>query len=371
MISTEFISKSLFDERQAALITSPVNRRYVTGFKSSFGVVVVLRDRNYFLTDSRYYEKAVEVVARSYTPFKVILVDDLSETKQQGLKEQLEFIFMKHRIESVSIEAHAMTITGLEKYKKMFPQIEFDSSNRLSELFSKKRAIKTNEEISKLEAAQRLAERAFDKLIRKIHAGMTEKQVAAMINYYMLSLGADSSAFETIAASGKNSAIPHASPTDKQLENGDFLILDFGAVVDGYHSDMTRTVVIGKPSDAMKRVYDAVKSANEDAMRAIRSDVSGKLLDNVARSTLEAWGYESYFGHALGHGVGLEVHEKPSLSGKTNQKHNLSLQENMVVTIEPGVYIPGKFGVRIEDMVVVTKKGCINLTKTQKTLIYI
>jgi Xaa-Pro aminopeptidase len=182
----------------------------------------------------------------------------------------------------------------------------------------------------------------------------------------MLELGADSPAFDTIAASGKNSACPHATPTDKPLEYGDFLILDFGAVVDGYHSDMTRTLVMGKPTDSMKRVYDAVWSANTDALRAVRAGITGKLLDSVARSTLEAWGYNDYFKHGLGHGVGLEVHESPTLSVKAESSP--TLREHMVVTIEPGVYIPGKFGVRIEDMVVVTKSGCVNLTKTPKTL---
>jgi Xaa-Pro aminopeptidase len=353
----------LLDSNHAALLTSPVNRRYVTGFKSSYGVVVVTKERSYFLTDSRYFEKAFEAV----TNCKVVLVDDLKE--QGGLKHQLEYIFIKHRIETVSAESRSLTIAAAEKYKEMFPQIEFDLTPRLSDVISRKRSVKTQYEVERIVAAQRIAERAFGKLTTKLRTGMTEKQVAAVLNYYMLELGADAPAFDTIAASGKNSAVPHASPTDKPLETGDFVIIDFGAVVDGYHSDMTRTVVIGKPTDAMKRVYDAVKSANEDAMKAIRADITGKLLDSVARSTLEAWGYESYFGHGLGHGVGLEVHEKPSLSIKA--KTDSTLRENMVVTIEPGVYIPGKFGVRIEDMAVVTKNGCVNLAKTPKTLIHI
>jgi Xaa-Pro aminopeptidase len=363
MNNTDFISNSLYDSKHAALLTSQINRRYITGFKSSYGVAIITKDKNYFLTDTRYYEKAAETICDN---FKLAAVDDL---KEKGLKEHLEYIFTKHRIESVSVESQGLTIAGLEKYKKMFPLIEFDSSSRLSDLLTKKRSVKTLDEIKKIESAQRIAERAFSKLITKLKPGITEKQIAAILNYYMLELGADSPAFDTIVASGRNSAVPHAAPSDKQLENGEFIIFDFGAVVGGYHSDMTRTVILGKPTDAMKRVYDAVRSANEDAMRAIRADITGKLLDNVARSTLEAWGYESYFGHSIGHGVGLEVHEKPSLSVKA--KGNSTLRENMVVTIEPGVYIPGKFGVRIEDMAVVTKTGCINLTKTPKTLIYV
>ncbi|MCL1788857.1 MAG: aminopeptidase P family protein [Oscillospiraceae bacterium] len=364
MNSANFISESLFDSNQAALVTSPVNRFYITEFKSSYGIVVVTKTRYYFLTDARYHEKALKSLEGS--PYKVILIDDLNN---QGLKKQLEYIFIKHNIDSVLVESHTMTISGLEMYKKMFPQIEFDKSARLSDLIEKKRAVKTPGEISKIESAQRIAERAFGKLTSKLKAGMTEKQVAAILNYYMLELGADSPAFDTIVASGKNSSVPHATPSDKTLEQGEFVLIDFGAVVDGYHSDMTRTVVMGRPTETMKRVYDAVWSASTDALKAIRVDITGNLLDSVARSTLEAWGYESYFKHSLGHGTGLEVHEKPSLSIKS--KNNVTLRENMVITIEPGVYIPGKFGVRIEDMAVVTKNGCINLTKTPKTLIYI
>ncbi|MCL2071200.1 MAG: aminopeptidase P family protein [Oscillospiraceae bacterium] len=364
MINATFINNALFDSRQAGLVTSPINRRYITGFKSSYGVALITKDRNYFLTDSRYHEKAVEVFADSH--YKVVLIDDLND---KGLKEQLEYIFIKHGIESLLVESQAMTIAALEKYKKMFPQIEFDVSSRLSDLIAKKRSIKSDEEIKKIEAAQRIAERAFGKLTTKLKAGMSEKQVAAILNYYMLELGADSPAFDTIVASGKNSSLPHASPTDKPIEHGDFVIIDFGAMLDGYNSDMTRTVVIGRPTETMKRVYDAVWSANTDALKALRADITGNLLDNVARSTLEAWGYDSFFKHSLGHGIGMEVHEKPSLSIKS--KNSTTLRENMVVTIEPGVYIPGKFGVRIEDMAVVSKNGCINLTKTPKTLIYI
>jgi len=358
----EQIAASLTDASQAALVTSEVNRRYLTGFKSSSGVIVITKDRSYFLVDMRYYEKAAEIITEK--GFKVVLTDAL---KEQGLKEQLEYIFIKHRIETVSVENQAITLGGLDRYREMFPQVEFDKSAWLSEYIAKKRMIKTPAELKKIETAQRIAERAFGKLLTKLRPGLTEKQVAAVLNYYMLELGADGAAFPTIAASGKNSAVPHAETTDKPLETGDFLILDFGASVEGYNSDMTRTIVIGKPSETMKRVYDSVWSANTDALKAIRADVTGKLLDNVARSTLEAWGYENFFGHSLGHGVGLEVHEAPSVSSRADS----TLKEGMVITVEPGVYIPHKFGVRIEDMAVVTKNGCVNLTKTPKTLIHV
>jgi Xaa-Pro aminopeptidase len=180
-----------------------------------------------------------------------------------------------------------------------------------------------------------------------------------------MEMGGDDISFPIMAASGRNSAIPHAQPTNKTIEDGEFLILDFGAVYKGYRSDMTRTIGLGKVSDEMRRVYGAVLGAHTDAMKALRPDISGKLVDNVARSTLEAWGYEKYFSHGLGHGVGLQTHEAPSLSKKSDH----TLREGMVVTVEPGVYIPGNFGVRIEDMAYITADACISLTKTPKALI--
>ncbi len=349
------IAAELKDPTHGALITGEVARRYVTGFASSAGIVFVTRDKGYFIVDSRYYEKAEQQVENC----EVMLLTDM--------RKQLYSIIERHGIKVVSIESKTMTVSELEEYKKLFNALTVDSSGWLSSVIDKMRIIKSAEEISKIEAAQRIAEGAFSKLITAIRPGMTEKQVASVLNFYMMDLGADGISFDTIAASGVNSACPHAVPTDKPLQNGEFLTLDFGAVVDGYHSDMTRTVVIGKPDDEMKNIYNAVWGANTDALKAVRSDITGKLLDNVARSTLDAWGYENYFTHGLGHGVGLEIHEPPAISAKSP----FTLHEGMVITIEPGVYIPHKYGVRIEDMVVVTTDGCMNLTKAPKTLIYI
>ncbi len=355
MYITERIAAELKDETHAALITGDISRRYVSGFSSSAGLVFVTKEKSYLIIDGRYFEKA-EQQAKGC---EVILLTDL--------RKQIYAIIEEHGIAVVSIESKAMTVSELEDYKKLFNALIVDSSSWLSATLERMRIIKTEEEILKIEAAQRIAEAAFSKLITSIRVGMTEKQVASVLNFYMMDLGADGISFDTIAASGVNSACPHAVPTDKKLENGEFLTLDFGAVVDGYHSDMTRTVVIGKPDEEMKNMYNAVWGANTDALKAVRADITGKLLDNVARSTLDAWGYEKYFTHGLGHGVGLEIHEAPNVSPKSP----FTLREGMVITIEPGAYIPHKYGVRIEDMVVVTSDGCLNLTKTPKTLIYI
>ncbi|MBQ8614182.1 MAG: aminopeptidase P family protein [Ruminiclostridium sp.] len=355
MYITERIAAELKDETHAALITGDISRRYVSGFSSSAGMVFVTKNKSYLIIDGRYFEKA-EQQAKGC---EVLLLTDL--------RKQLYAIIEEHGIEVVSIESKTVTVSELEDYKKLFNTLTVDASSWLSVTIERMRIIKSEEEILKIEAAQRIAEAAFSKLITSIRVGMTEKQVASVLNFYMMDLGADGISFDTIAASGVNSACPHAVPTDKPLQNGEFLTLDFGAVVDGYHSDMTRTVVIGKPDDEMKNMYNAVWGANTDALKAVRADITGKLLDNVARSTLDAWGYEKYFTHGLGHGVGLEIHESPNVSPKSP----FTLREGMVITIEPGAYIPHKCGVRIEDMVVVTSDGCLNLTKTPKTLIYI
>lgn len=355
MTTTERIAAELRDNSHAAMLTSPVSRQYSTGFRSSAGVVFITKEKSYFLIDARYYEHAVQQV-------QGVEVQLLTDSRKQ-----LYAIIEAHGIKTISIESRTVTVSELNDYRKLFGTLEIDDSNWLSNTIERMRIIKSEEEIQKIEAAQRIAEAAFSKLLGQLRVGMTEKQAASVLDFFMMDMGADGLSFETIAASGINSACPHAVPTEKQLQKGEFLTLDFGAVVDGYHSDMTRTVVIGDADEEMKKVYNAVWSANTDAMKAVRADITGKVVDSVARTTLSAWGYEEYFTHGLGHGVGLEVHEAPTVSSKSPY----TLHEGMVITIEPGVYIPGKFGVRIEDMVVVTADGFRLLTNVQKTLVKI
>lgn len=341
---------------EAALISAVVSIQYITGFHSSDGFVIVTDEHAFFLIDSRYFTHAKDKVKTC----EVVLLTDFGQ--------QTAELFAEHSIKTVYIESERATVSELNKWRDSFKGIDFDATNRLSDVLEKMRIIKTADELKKIEAAQRIAERAFATLINGLRPGMTERQAGLRLDYLMLEYGADALSFDTIAASGPNSAVPHAVPTNRPLQNGDFFTLDFGAVKDGYHSDMTRTVAVGRPSDEMRRVYDAVNFANADGMKAVRAGVSGKLVDSVARGTLDSRGYEKYFGHGLGHGVGLEIHENPRLSPKSRD----TLQAGMVVTIEPGVYIPESgFGVRIEDMVVVTENGCVNLTRTEKSLIVI
>jgi Xaa-Pro aminopeptidase len=347
------IMSELNGSRHAAIITSNENRFYATGFKSSTGTLLITKERAYFLVDARYYEKAATAVRNC----KVVLQDDLNE--------QVLLILNAHAVEAISIENKTMTVSELLRFVEKFPNTDFDSTSWLSDIIEKQRIIKSKAELKNIEAAQRITERAYTKILDKLQPGFTEKQIATLLTFYILELGGDDVAFPIIAASGKNSAVPHAQPTDKTIEDGEFLILDFGAVYKGYRSDMTRTIALGGVSAEMKRVFGAVLGANHDAMKVLRPDISGKLVDNVARSTLEAWGYDKYFSHGLGHGVGLQIHEAPTLSKKSDS----TLREGMVVTIEPGVYIPGNFGVRIEDMAYITADACVCITKTPKALI--
>lgn len=350
------LAEKLTDITHGALITSDVSRRYFCGFMSSAGVILVTKDGSYLIIDSRYYDKACQRV----TDCEVIL--------QDNVHKQLLDLLVKHNITKLSVESAYMTLGEFETYRDKLYYCDIDSTSWLSDAVSAMRVIKSVDELKTIIRAQRIAEAAFERLLERMRKGMTEKQVAALLNYYMMDCGADDLSFETIAASGVNSASPHAVPTDKPLEEGDFLTLDFGAVVDGYHSDMTRTLVIGAPTPEMEELYNAVFLANLDGIQAVRADVGGKLVDSVARSTLNGFGgYDKYFGHGLGHGVGLEIHEAPTLSRTSTSM----LREGMVVTVEPGAYISGKYGVRIEDMVVVTQDGCENLTSTTKNLIRI
>ncbi|HBH94198.1 MAG TPA: aminopeptidase P family protein [Ruminococcaceae bacterium] len=347
----------LGSDGEAALFTSEVSKRYLTDFGSEDGTLIVTKKGAYFIIDSRYFEHTEQQVKDPLC--RVIL--------QKELYGQIGEIFVNDGVKQVYVEDEFMTVAQLSEYKRKFSDIAFETSDRLSDFMRNMRIVKTDEEIGYIVKAQRIAEAAFTKLLSNMRVGMTEKQIAALLEYVMIDLGSDGVSFSTIAASGVNSACPHAVPTDKPVQDGDFLTLDFGATYKGYHSDMTRTVVFGKPTDEMKNIYNAVWGANTDAIKAVRADISCKLVDNVARSTLDAWGYEQYFTHGLGHGVGLEIHEAPNVSYRSGT----TLKEGMIITIEPGVYIPEKYGVRIEDMCVVTKDGCKIITETPKTLIYI
>ena len=227
------------------------------------------------------------------------------------------------------------------------------------------RIIKTQNEINKIKKAEQIGVNAFNHILDYIKTGVTEKDIASEIEYFMKKSGAEKTSFDTIVLSGKRTALPHGMPSGKKIKNGEFVLMDFGCVYDGYCSDMTRTVCLGKPDSDSKKIYNIVKEAQNNALQNIKEGVLASDADTFARDVIKSYGYSDYFGNSLGHGVGLKIHEKPSVSPSSETV----LKENMVISCEPGIYIYDKVGVRIEDLIVVKQNGIENLTNITNELI--
>ncbi len=339
------------------IIESPAARQYFTGFDADSGYLIVSKNGSIFLTDSRYIEAAQAKVDCC----DVVLLTDA--------KTQIPKYLKKFNCSSIALEADHVTVSGLREYSKMFKAEDFKAvfDSRFDKYIRHLRCIKQKEEIDSITAAQEIAQAAFDNAIKYIRPGMTEKEVALALDFYMLRNGAEKVSFETIVVSGKKSSLPHGVPTDKKIEFGDFVTMDFGAVVNGYHSDMTRTVAIGEASDTMCEVYGTVLEAQLAAIAAAAPGVAAKDVDAAARNVIEEAGFGKNFGHSTGHGVGVEIHEDPRVSPSSDYV----LRSGNVITIEPGIYLPEKFGVRIEDMILITENGNENLTSTPKELMII
>lgn len=339
----------------AALITTPENRRYFTQFPSSDGFLLVTRKGCIFYTDSRYIEAAQAKINCC----------DVCEGKDvfRQIKEYLN----ERNVSSIALEASGITVAQYSRLKanENLKDFELICDSSLDTAVSVFRQIKTTQEVEKIKEAQKITELAFLHILDFIKSGKTEKEVQLELDFFMLRNGADALSFETIAVSGVNSSMPHGVPSGKIIENGDFITMDFGAVVDGYHSDMTRTVAVGSVTDEQRKIYATVLSAQKNSLAVIRSGISCFDADKAARDVIADAGFADFFGHGTGHGVGIEIHEQPRLSPNSSA----ILQAGNIVTVEPGIYIPKKFGVRIEDMVLVTESGCENLTKAEKSLI--
>ncbi len=343
----------LSGKADCALVTDDINRRYLTGMKSSAGYVLVFPDECVLVIDSRYIERAREAVKHC----TVI-------QQETPVLKQLAAIFKYHNVKTCALESMTLTLSRAETFRKI-QGVEFLTDNTLSQALYDLRTVKTPDEIEKIIAAQRIAEEAYGKLLEKLSAGMTERDAAIELDFGMRRLDAEDLSFETIALTGAHTSMPHGVPDDRVIQKGDFVLFDFGATVDGYHSDMTRTVCIGQPTGEMREVYEIVRKAQEAARDAAKPGISGKDLDATARQIIEEAGYGDAFGHALGHGVGLEIHEFPVAA----PARDTLMEPGNVVTIEPGIYLPGKFGVRIEDFVEITEGGCHTLTGIPNELI--
>ncbi len=344
-----FLKKS----HEAILIYSQENRRYFTGFNSSDGYLLITKNEAVFFTDSRY----IEAAEKSISACKCKLVTRVSKEVKDYIKD--------NNILKIYIERARMTVDMADFLKTAFLPCRVTPSKKLESEIDRLRAIKTSGELECIKKAQKIAEDAFEHILTFIKPGVTEKSIALELDFYMLSHGAEALSFETIAVSGKKTSMPHGVPDDNIVQNGDFVTMDFGAVYKGYHSDMTRTVAVGSATEEQRKIYDIVARAQLSSLEILKSGIPCRDADKAARDIITNEGYGEFFGHGTGHGVGVEIHESPSLSPKSEA----ILQTGNIVTVEPGIYIPDKFGVRIEDMAYITEDGYENLTASPKELI--
>lgn len=336
----------------AFLITSPVNRRYLTGFPSSAGMVLVTKEEAYFLTDFRYAEAAHQKIKNC----QVLEYERAFVT--------LKILLEKHRIRRIAIEQKEMSLAEYSRYQSYFSDYAFENGPELDGQLGEMRAVKSQEELHQLRQAQEITDAAYHHILQRIAPGRTEREIALDLEFFMRSSGAEAVAFDLIVVSGAKSSMPHGVPDEKKVEKGDFVTMDTGAVVGGMHADMTRTVAVGEASVKQREIYDIVLRAQLAAIAAVKDGVLCSEVDRAARDVIVHAGYGSYFGHSTGHSVGFEIHEDPVFSPAS---HDVA-KTGMVITVEPGIYLPGQFGVRIEDMVLVTPDGCEDLTHSPKDL---
>ena len=336
----------------AMLLTSEANCYYATGFMGE-GIALVTRRGSWYFTDSRYTEAADKAIGNAAVirevsrekPFSVLINEALAEAGA----------------EKAGFEEQRMTVAEHAVYSEKLHCTLTPASSLMTEL----RGSKDEEELSCMTAAQRIAEGALEQILKEIRPGMTEKEIAARLNYLMVSAGAEKTSFDTIVASGPNGSMPHAVPGMRKVREGDFITMDFGCVYKGYCSDMTRTVALGRPSDEMRNVYDIVLQAQLAGIAAAKAGVTGAVIDGAARKVIQDAGYGVYFGHSFGHSLGIDIHEAPNAAPGNDKP----MPDGAVVSAEPGIYLPGKFGVRIEDVMILRPDGAQVITKAPKALL--
>lgn len=331
---------------QGIIISNPINIRYLTGINAE-GVLLITRKENIYITDGRYIE-AVNKVLTIYDDIIVYNINDVSRYDYENF-----FMFC----ENVGFEENYITYA---KYKEFMRRYRINNLEETEFIIEKQRMIKDAEEIENIKHACKITDECFSHLKTFIKKGRTEKEIALEIEKYFRLNGADGLAFDTIVASGPNSSMPHAIPTDRQIQTGDVVLIDFGCKYNGYCSDMTRTVFIDAIPEEAKPIYDLVLKNQLNVIKELKDGVNARLLSKMVETDFKVNGHDLL--HALGHSLGLEIHENPNLSTRCD----FLLKENMIVTNEPGIYIPGRFGVRIEDTMLITKNGSIKLTNSEK-----
>ena len=338
----------------AAFLISDHNRNYLSGFTGSESYSLITMSKAFFVTDSRLIEQAKQqIVGYEYVEY----------SKNKTLAEFVSELIKENDIKRLGFEENIVSFKDYNNYKEKF-KCEFVP---LDGIVEELRVIKDDDEINIMKKAANIADMAFDHMVKYIEPGMTEAEIGLELEMFMRKNGASALSFPSIVASGYRSSLPHGEATDKKVSEGEFLTLDYGCVYQGYCSDMTRTLVIGEPSEKMLEIYNVVLEAQKIALKSYKPGIPALEVDKIARDYISAKGYGDFFGHSLGHGVGREIHEAPIIGyGNTS-----ILKTGMVVTDEPGIYLPGFGGVRIEDILVITDGGCEILSKSPKEMICI
>ena len=337
----------------AVLVTDERNQRYAAGFPITDGAVLVAAERAYLITDSRYIEAAEAAVDDCVS---VWLYD-----RERPLRERVREALAESGAQRLAAEDQRLSHAGFLMWEKTLGLALLPAGD----LFPSLRAVKSEEELASMTEAQRISEAALEEVLHLIRPGMTEREVAAELVYRMLRRGSEGNSFDPIVVTGSKTSLPHGVPGDKVIQTGDFVTMDFGSLKNGYCSDMTRTVAIGSATDEMRNVYDVVLRAQLAGIRAAKAGVLGKDVDQAARKVIADAGFGSYFGHGFGHCLGLEIHEPPFASPKGDRP----LPAGSVSSAEPGIYLPGRFGVRIEDVMILRETGAELITKAPKELI--
>ena len=340
---------------EALLLIDPKNRFYATDFPSSAGAVVVTPEDAWLFTDSRYIEAAQSA---SQNPYHVAQHD-----RAHSLGDLVQQVLKARNVTKLGGEEHSLSHDDYLSYEKAVGIPLIPAQQLIMDL----RAAKSADELTRMRQAQSITDAAFTEILNFLRPGVTEQAVAARLMYEMMRRGAQRMSFDPIVVTGPRSSMPHGTPGETPLRPGDFVTMDFGCVYGGYCSDMTRTVAIGHATDEMAAVYNTVLRAQQAGIAAAKAGIPGKAVDKAGRDVIEAAGYGAYFGHGFGHSLGLDIHERPNASPTESRP----MPDGCVCSAEPGVYLPGKFGVRIEDVVVFRENGCEDLTKSPKELIIV
>lgn len=341
------------EEYDGALIISQINGYYFTGFNCDNGYFVVTKKGCVYITDSRYTEAAQKAI------------DWCDVVEYCNMKKTAGEVASELGIKSLLVESSRMTLKQYCIMTDAFEPAFLSEDGNLDSLIESLRVCKDSEEVALIKAAQAITEQSFNYVCGLIHEGVTEAELAFEFEFYARRMGAERLAFDSIVASGENGSMPHAVPGKRSIQKGDFITFDIGTVVGGYHSDMTRTVAFGQVSDEQRKVYNIVLKAQQNAIDYLTAGGDDLAeCDAAARDIIKAAGYGEYFGHSTGHGVGLEIHESPSVSFRGGK-----IPAGAVITVEPGIYLPGKFGVRIENMIYKTANSAVDLTNINRALL--